>query len=145
MSAAQTGDQIRRALTDRQWEDLRRADVSLLADFGKLVNLEKLKAAVLENTLSEQPMRTGRDDLEVVLHAAKAGEVIDWERHTDEVQFVFVPEGRLRVSIWDEEPHDTTIAFVFPGDRHRLEALTDAKYASLYLTVDEPETWCRER
>lgn len=136
MAASKTSGQVRRALTLRQWQDLRSRDVPLLADVAKRVNLEKLKAAILENDDAMREVASDDDDLEIVLHRARAGDVIDWETHADELQFVFVAEGRLRVKIRgsrENTDRNLTLAFVWPGDNHKLEALTDARYASVYV------------
>lgn len=136
MAASKTSGQVRRALTLRQWQDLRSRDVPLLADVAKRVNLEKLKAAILENDDAMREVDSDDDDLEIVLHHARAGDVIDWETHTDELQFVFVAQGRLRVKIRgsrENTDRNLTLAFVWPGDNHKLEALTDARYASVYV------------
>lgn len=140
--------QIRRALSIRQWEDLRLEDVSLLAEVGSLVGLSLLRAAVLENEERSKQVKSADDRLEIVLHTVPKGDVIDWETHYDELQFVFVAEGELRLSIAEPSPQagstDTTLAFVWPGDKHKLEALEDSRYASVYWKVEKPETWCRE-
>lgn len=135
------------AFTGRQWDELDTADVPLLAAVAKRVDLSALRRAAEANTSAAQPFDTLAEDVEVAMHAARRGDVIPWERHWDDMQMVFVVDGELRVRVrgpTSETVDDTTLAFVWPGAEHQLEAREDVKYASIYWTVDKPETWCQE-
>lgn len=136
MHRCQTGRCIVRHLTEAQLADLKMIDVPLLAEVVRRVDLHDLRKRTLSNHAAEKKLPQEDENLEVVLHMAQEGDVINWEAHADEVQGVFVFDGQLRVSIKGQGSEDTTLAFVRPGQKHRLEALEVSHYASVYWKVD---------
>ena len=133
-----------RVLTQRQTDELNARDVGIFLEIASHVNLAKLKPMILSNTATEHRVEDmsvveckDPDKFEIVLHSSRPGDVIDWEIHPDQVQFVLVEKGELLVTQGRGDARwSVTLAVIRPGTEHKLEATMDVKYMSIYMKVD---------